>query len=68
MIDALAVLGTEVSAAGDFESFAWTRLDDLVAKIEAGGVIRVDREPVAQPWPGEHLAFQRAGNPIDGSA
>ena len=62
-----AGLGTETRAPGDFESLAWARLDDLVAKIEAVGFTRVGREPFTYPWPGEHLAFRRAGDPLEAS-
>jgi SAM-dependent methyltransferase len=54
-----ASVGTEAQAAGDFESLAWARLEDLVATIEAAGFKQVGRASFSQPWLGEHLAFRR---------
>jgi SAM-dependent methyltransferase len=44
---------------GEFESFAWTSVDDLVRLIAGHGFELVNRFLVEAPWPGEHLMLEK---------
>jgi len=51
---------------GYYESFFWSRIDDLVNLFERAGFVLVSRSPIEDPWPGEHLCFRKRAK--DGDA
>jgi SAM-dependent methyltransferase len=44
---------------GKWESFWWSKIDDLVKLMEGFGFRLVDRRAFDQPWRGEHLVFEK---------
>jgi SAM-dependent methyltransferase len=54
-----AARGTEPGwVAGYWESFAWPTVAGLVDALEAAGLKAVKREPITEPWPGEHITLR----------
>lgn len=59
-----AVKGKEEGAKpGFYESFFWSRIDELVALFEKAGFQCVRRAPFEFPWAGEQLCFQKSTQP-----
>jgi SAM-dependent methyltransferase len=44
---------------GEFESFAWTSVDDLMRLISGHGFELANRYLIEAPWPGEHLMLEK---------
>ncbi len=54
-----AVRGREEGQAPRFyESFFWSRIDDLVALLQRHGFRLLVRAPFSEPWAGDHLCFR----------
>lgn len=49
----------EGGRAGSYESFFWSRIDDVVTFVESHGFLTVHRSGVEYPWKGEHLCFRK---------
>jgi len=47
---------------GDYESFWWSSIDDLVAIFEKAGFELTSRERFGYPWKGEQLCLRRTGS------
>jgi SAM-dependent methyltransferase len=57
-----AVIGSEDGKdPGEYESFWWSRVDDLVALFEREGFAVRSRAKFRYPWRGEQLCFQVGG-------
>ena len=56
-----AVQGDAEGVTPDFyASLWWSRVDDLVRRIEAEGFQLAHRHAFTEPWPGEHLRFAKS--------
>jgi SAM-dependent methyltransferase len=56
-----AVAGTaEGKRPAYFESFYWSKIDDLVGLFERTAFTLHTRTPFEYPWPGEHLCFKKS--------
>jgi len=54
-----AVRGSvEGKGPGEFESFAWESIDDLVEALSENGFAVAGRVPIDAPWPGEELRLE----------
>ena len=49
---------SEGGKPGQYESFAWATLEDLIRKIEDGGFALLRRLQIETPWPGEQLVLE----------
>ena len=55
-----AVAGhSEGRDAGGFESFYWSKIDDLISLFESSQVSLVQRTPFDYPWVGQQLCFRK---------
>ena len=59
-----AVRGSEEGhAPGAWEAFYWATVSDLQALIESRGFHLRARQPISEPWAGEHLSFLKSPQP-----
>ena len=53
----------QLDAKGGFESFSWSKIDDLVFLFENSHFIVIERSSFEYPWVGQQLCFKK-GSPI----
>jgi SAM-dependent methyltransferase len=52
----------EESCPDYYASFWWRKIDDLIDLLDRHGFKMIRREPFAEPWPGEQIAFHAPQN------